>query len=127
MSGRRGLSPQATAANVDIEALAKQVVPLVLAQLVALLSVPSKPDVYSTRKGHAPPGYADKSWKQVAPTIPGAVTRGRWIVVPRDDFEVWETNQARTTPQVAVPVKSQWSPAMAAAEIGLRVAGGIAR
>lgn len=59
-----------------------------------------KPAVYSSRRGRGPEGMSEDRWKALAPTIPGAVKRGRWWVVSRDAFEAYEASQV---PAVEAP------------------------
>jgi hypothetical protein len=52
------------------------------------------PAAYTTRRGDAPPGWADERWHSAAPTIPGAHRPGRWWVVPRTAYDAWIAGQS---------------------------------
>jgi hypothetical protein len=93
---------------------------LVLAELLAALDAPK---AYSSRKGHGPPGYADREWKRLAERI--GVKRGRWYVVERQVFEEHEAAQAHHDPKPAndaspPPPAVPWTPAGALEAAGLR-------
>ncbi len=93
------------------------------------LAMATTPDLYSTRKGHAPPGWSDDAWKSVAPTIPGAYKpkdangkAGRWTLVPRRAFEAWQAAQHGAPPPAPANDADDegWTPAKALASVGLR-------
>jgi hypothetical protein len=94
---------------------------LVRAELRGLLVklLDDRPTVYSSRKGHHAPGYAEREWKALAKRL--GVRRGRWWVVERSVLEAYEA-QGDGKPQndTAAPTPSTWSPAAALAEAGLR-------
>jgi hypothetical protein len=114
----------------DLEALARAVAPLVVAQLATALGASSAP--FSTRRGFEPPEFLGRSkkWRNVAPSIPGAVKVGRWFVVPRDAYARWV--QSCATPAVAAALRplasthvtEAWTHASALASVGLRAGGG---
>jgi hypothetical protein len=104
--------------NVDpTKAFVEEVAQLVLANLLERIAQASKPIAYSTRRGHGPPGMSDRACKRVLPLVPGATTRGRWIVVSVAAFEAWERRDAAPP---ATPPAEPWTPAVAAREAGLR-------
>jgi hypothetical protein len=115
---------------VDLEALARAVAPLVVAQLAMALGASGAP--FSTRRGSEPPEFVGraKKWRSVAPTIPGATKIGRWVVVPRDAYGRWLEDQSteRSPPRLAVSQRATepWTAAAALASVGLR-AGGMKR
>lgn len=91
--------------------------------LSLLLSLVNTPTVYSTRRGHAPPGWNDRTWKKIAPTIPGATKpRGsRWWIVTPEQLAAFERGSALPANDAA---PKKWNPADALADAGLRRAGG---
>jgi hypothetical protein len=112
----------------SLELLVEALVPLVAARLAAALTRSSTAVVYTTRKGQGPAGYPHRAWQRLAPSIPGAVRRGRWWVVSAEALEAWEraqTTTAQTTSSVPAPATSAvrlttWSPEEAMASVGLR-------
>jgi hypothetical protein len=117
---------------IDLRALARELAPLVAAELArALLRVADpSPATYSTRRGHAPPGWSDRAWKRAAPTIPGAYVpraasggASRWWQVPRAAFDAWQASLAPAQSIAAKPANESsgaWSPLAALVEAGLR-------
>jgi hypothetical protein len=101
----------------DIDAIARRMLVLLAGALAGSLG---RERNYSTRRGHAPPGFSDENWKVVAPTIPGAVKRGRWWTVSVEALAAHEGRQAAPAPKP----ESYWSPEMAATELGLRLVSG---
>jgi hypothetical protein len=109
--------------SIDLDALRRAVVRDVVAILVGALAATDKPSVYSTRRGCAPPGFADRAWKALAPTLPGATKRGRWTVVARADFDRWEAAQGATSGATSAAndtTSEPWSPETSALALGLR-------
>jgi len=115
--------------NVDLDELIKQAreagaeaARAEVRTIFAAVASP-KPSFYSTRRGHAPAGYPDERWKAVAPTIPGAVRRGRWVVISREAVEAFEAAQLAPSTPAATPMEaaaSSWSPGAALARAKLR-------
>jgi hypothetical protein len=69
------------------------------------------PSAYTTRRGDAPPGWADERWHAVARTIPGAHKPGRWWVVPRTAYDRWVAGQSETQPATANDAPpAKWDP-----------------
>jgi hypothetical protein len=109
---------------IDLEALARQVAPLVVAQIATALGAVQAP--YSTRKGHEPAEFIGRSkkWKATAPTIPGSVQMGRWVTVPRAAYAAWIAAQGITPSTSPAPSNdtstATWSPTAALESVGLR-------
>ena len=101
----------------------EQVRRLVIEELRALLerALDDAPKAFSTHcDGPRPEGLALRAWQRLAPTIPGAVRRGRYVQVPREAFAAWEASRS-VTPPIAANDAEPWSPAAALANAGLRV------
>ena len=74
---------------------------------------------YSSRKGHAPPGYSDEAWKPIAAKI--GTRRGRWFVVSQEQLEAYERGEKlRGAGPLVLSSPSKWSPADAASSLRLR-------
>jgi hypothetical protein len=76
------------------------------------------PTEYSTRKGHAPPGYSREAWKTLARTI--GTKRGRWYFVDAATLAEYE---APTTAPTSPPLARAWSPREGLGAAGLRRSG----
>jgi hypothetical protein len=100
-----------------MRALVREEVRALLARLLA-----DEPAPYTThRDGPRPEGIRLRSWQRLAPTIPGAVRRGRYLIVSRAAFEAWERGQAAVAPTApANDLEAEWTAAGALASIGLR-------
>ena len=66
---------------------------------------------YSSRRGHGPPGYSPRVWRELARAI--GTKRGRWHVVTRAQLDVYEAKQGGQAPA---------SPARAANDTAARPA-----
>lgn len=112
--------------RADLQALARELAPLVLAEIAKLATRSAGPEFYSTRRGEGPQGWPHESWRTTAPTIPGAYTPGRWTIVPRASFEAWVASRsiAPTTAPTAAANDAPWDPSSVLDELGLRRAGG---
>jgi hypothetical protein len=87
--------------------------------LARLLDV--EPPFSTHRDGPRPDGWGLRPWQRVAPTIPGARRRGRYVVVPRDAFDRWERGTAvQAAPAANDTVASTWTPTAALRAAGLR-------
>jgi hypothetical protein len=77
---------------------------------------------YSThRGGPRPDGFVLRAWQRVAPTIPGAVRRGRYVLVSREAFAAWERASCSAAPATApLAPDEEWTPAKALAAAGVR-------
>lgn len=74
--------------------------------------------VYSTRKGHEPPGFSRRRWLALAPKIPGSVRRGRWVTVTAEQLAEFEkTHPPKKSSRV---IRGPWTPGAALAAAGAR-------
>jgi hypothetical protein len=82
------------------------------------------PTHYSTRRGHAPPGWSVEAWRTVAATIPGSYTPGRWTIVPRAAFDAWIASRSTSTRASTAPANDApvWDPSSVLTDLGLRSA-----
>ena len=116
------MPPKTVPVDVDLDALAERLAPLVAARLAqAMVTRTSAP--YSTRRGCGPAGLKDRTWKKIAPMIPGAQHSGRWVIVQREAYEKWASRDARPSTASAA-TGEPWSPAAALASVGLRAPRG---
>jgi hypothetical protein len=109
----------------------------------ALRGEADAPEVYSTRKGHTPPGWNTEGWRGVAESVPGSYRPvgvegkpGRWVVTPRAAYEKWQAARAtksvkpndmpatNDTANGAPAAPRPWTPADALREIGRRFVDG---
>jgi hypothetical protein len=97
---------------------------LVRAELRGLLTklLDDRPTAYSSRRGHGPPGYAERDWKALAKRL--GVRRGRWWVVERSALEAYEARRDSKPGNDAPATAATWTPATAATDLGLRLVGG---
>jgi hypothetical protein len=134
MKGRTRRDDAPLGAGVDLAQLATCVAPLVAVELARMLLGAVEPTTYTTRRdGPRPTEYSDRAraWRELVPTIPGAVRLGRWWSISRTVFEAWRDRQGTPalTPLAAgtAASPSTWSPATIAADLGLRLVGGRSR
>ena len=105
---------------LDLDALARAVAPLVVAQLASALGAAQAP--YSTRKGgEVPAEYQGrrKAWLATAPTIAGAVRLGRWWSVPREAYAAWLATHTTPRPVAAPTSRQPWHPSHEARNLRL--------
>jgi hypothetical protein len=102
-------------ASLDLE----QVRAIARAELRTMLAVllADEPEHYSSRRGHAPSGYAHRAWQRIARAI--GTRRGRWYVVTREQLEAYERGSNSSTPNAANDAEA-WSPSAALESVGLR-------
>ncbi len=134
--------PEPAPRDVDVEAivgaverspelgarLARALAPYVLAFLGAAVARTTAPTTYSSRRGHEPPEYRErtKRWRQDIEGIPGAFQQGRWWVIRVEDYEAWvrRTSKSgeRTAADIDKPaeVEKPWTPRRALDRAGLR-------
>jgi hypothetical protein len=95
---------------------------LVRAELRALLARLVDDELpYSThRDGPRPDGWSLRPWQVTAKRIPGAVRRGRYVIVPREAFRRWEAGTAVAPAPAANDQADVWSPGSALRAAGLR-------
>jgi len=106
--------------DLDLDALARAVAPLVAARLASALRGVDAPP-YSTRHGHGPEAWGERRWRAVAPTIPGAYRPAgtRWTLVPRAAFDAWLASQA-PAPAPTVTPAAPWHPSHEAGALDAR-------
>lgn len=91
----------------EVRRIARAVAPLLVAQLAAaLMGAADRTTVYSSRRGHGPPGYADDAWRALARQI--GTRRGRWYVVTADALAAHEAGGHRHPIAGATP--TTWDP-----------------
>jgi hypothetical protein len=114
---------------IDVEELAERVTPLVLSAVLAKLAGAlgaALETPFSTRRGAAVPaefiGRA-KKWREVAPSIPGAVRVGRWWTVDRGCYGAWVRSQSTVPAAPAAGAQARMNDAPWSAISALRAAG----
>lgn len=105
--------------SVDLRAIAREVAPLVLAEIARLAGQAAQAEFFSTRRGEGPQWLPDSEWKALAPALPGAFkpSKGaRWIFVPRESVDAYRRSlelARQGAPVVDLP-RGTWHPAEAA-------------
>ncbi len=121
MSARRPRRARTELPPELLEELADRAAAIVLERLLGALR-PASPPVYSTRRGHGPPGYADREWKRIARII--GARRGRWWYVTAEELQAFERRSSAPAPATssARPVANDaaWTPDDTLRELGLR-------
>ncbi len=92
-----------------------------LRSLLARL-VDAVPPYATHRDGPRPDGWGLRAWQRVAPTITGAVRRGRYVYVARSAYEEWRAGPILTP--TSAQSAEQWSPSAALSAAGLRAIDG---
>jgi hypothetical protein len=115
--------PLVAAIELDVRRIVREEFRAMLGRLVD-----TRPDAYTTRRGHEPPGWAAERWRETAPTIPGAHKPGRWWVVPVASYEAWVARQNSSPTPGAAPATTTatprpWHPRMSAEAMGWRTVG----
>jgi hypothetical protein len=78
---------------------------------------------WSSRKGHGPPGYAQKTWRTLTRRI--GVKRGRWWYVSNAALEAHERGEgpsANERVELDQDAGEPWDPYKAIREAGIRLA-----
>lgn len=105
----------------ELKELAAALAPLIAAELAKTA------DVYSTRRGAAPPGWSLDAWRVAAPKIPGAHKPGRWWVVSKVAYEAWvasKSGAAMPATNGTTPANDSWDPSSVLDSLGLKRPGG---
>ena len=105
----------------ELQKLARDLLPFILAELGALGTTSREPAEYTThRDGPRPAGYGLRAWQKLCPTLPGARQRGRYWTVTREAFERWEASldAPRAAPS---PEPEAWTPELSRRAGGVRV------
>lgn len=101
----------------DVERIAQRAAAIVLQRIASAISTEST--IYTSRKGHGPPGASEERWKVIAPSIPGAHKPGRWWVVSRVAYEAWAV-AGTPTPAPESTEGKPWDPKSVLDQLGLR-------
>ena len=102
----------------ELQKLAKELLPFILAELGALGTTSRAPAEYTSHhEGPRPAGVALRVWQKQIQAIPGAKQRGRYWVVSREAFERWEASQAAPSAAPS-PAPETWTPGEQARRAG---------
>jgi hypothetical protein len=108
-----------------LDELARQLAPLVLAEIAKLAAKASTPN-YSSRKHCGAPGLSDEENKRIARLI--GTKRGRWHVYTAEQLAQYERSREDARPAeprpAETPAARSWHPSMSAEMAGLRVVKG---
>lgn len=117
---RRAQSHRLPDLDIDRTQLARELAPLVLAEITRLAKHANEPKTYNTRAGGQPPGWSIRTWQKIAPTIPGAAKRGRWYVVTAEALAAWERQEPNDRADNGNSGHARWSPDAALRNAQLR-------
>jgi hypothetical protein len=75
--------------------------------------------VYTSRRGHGPPGYEHRRWQRIARAI--GTKRGRWYVVTAEQLAAYEAARRPTEPAPPPVSEPATSSDALARRLGLRL------